>query len=318
MLKITAIIPSYNIAPYINEAIESAINQDPQFEKIIVVDDGSTDETREVISRFNDPRILYHYKPNGGLGPARNTGLEIVDTEFVYFMDGDDVLLPGLTQAFQTELKKQPDLDLFAFSAQDFEHGTNRILPSSEYMQRKRNAGFPSGRAALIDGLQGGGFPVCVFQYIFRKSRIDGENPLRFQNILHEDEPFTPEIFIRCNATLVTSHVFYKRRVRPNSIMTSPVSIKNFIGYLCAVRWWIDVAKASHGSDRELFLKQASFFYAHAVRCSARANLPFDEAREIVQIKTPEYLKHLRWDSTLASISRKIAFHLIRMRRLSF
>lgn len=316
--SVTAIIPAYNVASYIVEAIESVLAQIPPFSKVIVVDDGSTDQTREIVSRFGDPRILYHYKPNGGLGAARNTGLELVDTEFIYFMDADDILLPGLTQAFQTQLEQRPDLDLFAFSAMDFEHGTNRILPSSEYMQRKRTVNFAFGRAAMIAGLEGDGFPVCAFLYVFRRSRLEGENPHRFQNIIHEDESFTPELFIRCKVTAITSSIFYRRRVRPNSIMTSPVSINNVIGYFCAARWWLDIARISKGEERSLFYRQANFFYGNAVRCAARAKVPLKEIHNIAQTKTPEYMKYLRRDSIIASISRKLAFYLISMRRVSF
>lgn len=316
--SIAAIIPAYNVANYISEAIESVLAQTPPFTKVIVVNDGSTDQTREVISHFDDPRILYHYKPNGGLGAARNTGLELADTEFIYFMDADDILLPGLTQAFQTQLEQRPDLDLFAFSAMDFEHGTSRTLPSSQYMQRKRTVNFASGRAAMIAGLEGDGFPACACLYIFRRSRLAGDNPLRFQSIIHEDEPFTPELFIRCNATAISSSILYRRRVRPNSIMTSPISIKNVIGYFCAARWWLDIAKNSKGEERDLFFKQANFFYGSAVRNAARAKVPLKEVHDIAKTKTPEYIKYLRRDSMVASVSRKIAFRLISMRRISF
>lgn len=93
--KVSIILPAYNHAHFLPQSIESALGQtDPDFE-VIVVDDGSTDDTREVVSGYSDPRIRYLYQENRGLAAARNTGLRAARGEFVAFLDADDLFLPN-------------------------------------------------------------------------------------------------------------------------------------------------------------------------------------------------------------------------------
>jgi len=93
---VSVIIPTYNRAHYLGEAIESILNQDIrdcQIE-IIVVDDGSTDNTKEALRKFGD-RVRYIYQDNCGAGPARNRGINEATGEWVAFLDSDDRWLPG-------------------------------------------------------------------------------------------------------------------------------------------------------------------------------------------------------------------------------
>lgn len=92
---VSVIIPTYNRAHLVGRAIRSVLNQTYQDFEIIVVDDGSTDNTEEVVKSFNDPRIRYirHEKNRGG-SAARNTGIRATYGEFIAFLDSDDEWLP--------------------------------------------------------------------------------------------------------------------------------------------------------------------------------------------------------------------------------
>lgn len=91
---VSVIVPCYNRADIVGETIESVLAQSYQLLEIIIVDDGSTDDTREVVTRYSDPRIRYFYKTNGGLSSARNAGLDEARGEFIAFLDSDDVWHP--------------------------------------------------------------------------------------------------------------------------------------------------------------------------------------------------------------------------------
>jgi glycosyltransferase involved in cell wall biosynthesis len=90
----SVIIPVYNRADVLGDAIRSVLAQSCQDFEIVVVDDGSRDNPRKVVDAFNDPRVRFHAQPNGGGGAARNAGIDLSCGTFVAFLDSDDVYLP--------------------------------------------------------------------------------------------------------------------------------------------------------------------------------------------------------------------------------
>ncbi|HRR50123.1 MAG TPA: glycosyltransferase family A protein, partial [Bacteroidales bacterium] len=92
--KVSVIIPVYNSADYLKETLLSVISQTLRDTEIIVVNDGSTDKSEEIIESYQkgDSRIKYLFQPNQGQSIARNVGLDNATGDFVYFMDSDDLL----------------------------------------------------------------------------------------------------------------------------------------------------------------------------------------------------------------------------------
>jgi glycosyltransferase involved in cell wall biosynthesis len=93
-MDIDVIIPVYNGADFVSDALSSALGQSLPPRRVIVVDDGSTDATPVILSAVRDPRLLVLRKANGGLSSARNAGLQAAESEWVAFLDADDVWLP--------------------------------------------------------------------------------------------------------------------------------------------------------------------------------------------------------------------------------
>lgn len=106
---VTIIIPCYNYARFLPDAIESALAQaGPEWPlEVLVVDDGSTDATAAVAARYAG-RIRYHRKHNAGLSAARNTGMEIAAHDLVVFLDADDLLAPGAVAVMLAARAAQP------------------------------------------------------------------------------------------------------------------------------------------------------------------------------------------------------------------
>jgi glycosyltransferase involved in cell wall biosynthesis len=107
MPLVSVIIPSYNHAHFVGEAIKSVLEQDYQHYEIILVDDGSTDNTREVVAQFGF-KVRYIYQPNQGLSAARNTAIKNARGEIIALLDADDVWLPEFLEKTVTLISNYP------------------------------------------------------------------------------------------------------------------------------------------------------------------------------------------------------------------
>jgi len=109
--KVSVIIPTYNCAKYLPQAIESILNQTYKDYEIIIVDDGSTDNTKEIISVYQS-KIKYIYQDNAGVSKARNTGIQNSTGMYIAFLDADDRWLPFKLELQIKCFEKLPNVDL--------------------------------------------------------------------------------------------------------------------------------------------------------------------------------------------------------------
>ena len=108
---VSIMMPAYNAEQYIGQAIESVLAQTYVHWELILVNDGSTDGTVAIATRYTDPRIKLIHQVNGGESAARNTALEKMTGEFVAFLDADDVYLPDHLEAAVGYLMNYPRCD---------------------------------------------------------------------------------------------------------------------------------------------------------------------------------------------------------------
>jgi glycosyltransferase involved in cell wall biosynthesis len=108
MTTISIIIPTYNAGQYIEEALASVFAQSFQDFEVIIIDDGSTDDTAQKVKALSDPRILYVYKENQGPAIARNHGLNLVRGEYIAFLDVDDLWQPNKLEMHLNLMKNSP------------------------------------------------------------------------------------------------------------------------------------------------------------------------------------------------------------------
>jgi glycosyltransferase involved in cell wall biosynthesis len=106
---VSVIIPAFNVAKYLNRALASVASQTYSNVEILVIDDGSTDETGPIARSFADSRIVYRYQKNAGQGPARNHGMRIARGDFITFLDADDYYLPTKIEEQVTALREHPE-----------------------------------------------------------------------------------------------------------------------------------------------------------------------------------------------------------------
>lgn len=318
-IDISIILPVYNVQDYIKEALQSVLIQDPPFLKIIVIDDGSTDKTRQVIQSIGDPRIHYHFQENQGLGPARNAGIDFADSEYLYFMDGDDVLAEDATMQIQNIILNAVDKpDAVLFSAIDFNHETGEICESSDYFKRRNLGSFLTGREALLQALRAECSPAPAWLYVFKRSVLEREPKLRFLNIIHEDEVFTPELLIRCGPISVTNLILYKRRVRAGSIMTAQPGEKNVAGLFVSAQKWIDRRTHASEEDRIYYTREGHKIYCRAIRTASHAKIGLWHTMNLAARFAPSFSKYVRFDYIIGIFSKRLAHELAMLRTRFF
>ena len=107
MSLVSVIIPAYNAAGFVRGAIDSVLAQTLQDFEVIVVDDGSNDETAKVFEqRQSDPRVRYFYQANCGLPGARNAGAKVSSGEYLAFLDADDFFAPTALETMRRKLEE--------------------------------------------------------------------------------------------------------------------------------------------------------------------------------------------------------------------
>lgn len=127
---ISVIIPTFNKAFLLKEAIDSVLSQTFQDFEIIVVDDGSTDNTREIVARISDSRIVYHFQRNEGVNRARNKGIEISKGEYLAFLDHDDIWLPFKLELQMGCMERHREIDFVFSNFNALIDETKKIIPS--------------------------------------------------------------------------------------------------------------------------------------------------------------------------------------------
>ena len=127
MSTVSVILPAYNQGDYLREAIQSVLVQThPDFE-IIIVDDGSTDHTCEVVHEFSDERVRYIYQENRGLSGARNTGIRHASGVYLSYLNSDDQFLPRKLEYLVEEIEKKPQIGFVAGQAIPIDEHGNQI-----------------------------------------------------------------------------------------------------------------------------------------------------------------------------------------------
>jgi len=228
--KVSIIIPVFNVEKYLIECLDSAINQTYLEKEIIIIDDGSTDGTVEIISNYQEqhPQILAIRTENRGQSAARNTGLEIASGDFIIFLDGDDWIEKNTIElCLKTIQENEVDLVMFNASAfadgmyeddvRKFDYTRKSSVTNSKFDTRELFSSFISNMDYLVS--------PCLYMYKF-----DTFRELRFKpGIIYEDNLFTTRLLVdKKDATAIClPNRFFHRRLRPGSTITEQKNRKH-------------------------------------------------------------------------------------------
>lgn len=220
--KISVVLPVYNVKDYIEEALTSLLEQTVKPFEIILVNDGSTDGTLQLLeSKYSsEPIIKIHTQRNMGVGAAREKGLNLVRGDFVFFCDPDDFVRPDLFERFQDAVDNDPGLELFYFSRCTFVESHGERTFSRRNTATTRSGEFPTGKDLLRDLIMSGRYNASTWQYIFKREVCD-RFQVRFGGRAHEDHCFSMSIYMNATHSFATTDNMYFQRVRKGSLTQS-------------------------------------------------------------------------------------------------
>lgn len=218
-MRFSVIIPVFNVESYLRDCLDSVLNQTCADWEAICVNDGSTDNSAEILTEYalKDGRINIITQSNGGLSAARNAGMRAAKGDYILFLDSDDWLE---TSALQTLAENLDGEDMLCFSGRRFFEETEAFRPADQLMSQA----YPTGMAYYNDNaLQSRDFAfVCVVLRAYKRSFLI-DNGLWFkEGIFHEDNLFTPLACFYSGKVKVINECLYDYRVRSNSITTTP------------------------------------------------------------------------------------------------
>lgn len=220
--KISVIVPCYNVAPYIERCVASLIRQTYQNLEIILVNDGSTDNTREICERLKetDSRIKVVQKENGGLSDARNVGIEAAAGEFYSFIDGDDFIESDTYEALIAEMKDSSvSMVAGGFIVTDIQgNKTVSVCPKRMYLSKEEAFVDLFGRKRYIS--------QSSCNKLFRKELF--QNIRYKKGIFNEDMEILPRLLDVSDHVVILNKPIYHYIKKPGSITSSEYSMKRF------------------------------------------------------------------------------------------
>lgn len=234
-VKVSVVIPVYNTEVYIQDTLDCILRQSLSSIEVIVIDDGSTDNSYQVITSLakKDPRVKVYRQENKGQSEARNFGLKLAQGEFIYFMDSDDLLETGTFQDCYTVCTNN-NLDFLFFDATVFGSSGDDLNLSYLRCYAIKNDIY-SGPDILKHLLKSGGFRASPCLNFIRSSYLSSLKLTFHPGIIHEDELFTLLLYIYATRVSFIDRPYFKRRLRGNSTMSRKFARKNIVGYFTVI-----------------------------------------------------------------------------------
>ncbi len=232
-IKLSVIIPVYNVENYVEECILSVLNQSVNDMEVIVVDNGSTDNSMKIIKDINDKRVKIYSIEQCGLGAARNYGLRVSNGKYVAFMDSDDFLInKNAYHDMINRLEKSNEVFITAKAKYYYEDWTFKS------MEKNNNNIFKNkqltSKEYLLESIKSNRIYVVVWLSIYNRSFLIDNNLFFKEGILHEDELFTNKLLLKLDNILLFDEEIYGYRQRKGSIMNQMNEKRiNDIYYVC-------------------------------------------------------------------------------------
>ena len=213
--KISVILSAYNEEKFIRKAIESVVNQTLKDIEIIIINDGSTDNTLEIINSYadKDSRIVVIDQENIGLGASRNKGMKIAQGEYVTFLDGDDWFREDAFEIAYNEATAK-DTDITMYQMINYDDETGRVYENDWFNLNNLDESFDD---VVFSPLKTKDFlfdlSVSSCQKIYRNSFLKSIDASFPEGIYFEDMPFFFYVYLKAERiSIIRKHFYYRRK----------------------------------------------------------------------------------------------------------
>lgn len=229
-IKVSVVIPVYNTAEYLTEAINSILIQSLHDIEIIAVNDGSEDNSLQILKQLAlvDSRLkVISFDRNVGVSVCRNKGIEAANGEFLYLFDSDDILSNDCLELCYQKLSEST-YDFIIFDGVSFyQEGTNTgFSPNYERTKYLKNNSY-SGKQILQELQKHKAYSCSVCLCFIRVEYLKKLGLRFYPGVLYEDVLFSIILYLSAKKVGFVNRSFFQRRIRPNSTMTSSISQKS-------------------------------------------------------------------------------------------
>ena len=262
MIKTSVIIPVYNTSIYIEECMNSVFCQTQKEIEVIAINDGSTDNSLEILLRLQEkhPELIVFTQENHGLGYVRNVGIEKARGEYIYFLDSDDYILEDtLEKCYECASENKLDIVLFdAFEFEDCEEKKPvKLNPSDKHEIVEERDEIFSGIYYLEKYCQSAYTPESCLMYC--SSCFLKENNIKFlTGAYFEDNEFYCRSLTLADRVMYIPRMFYQYRCRKNSITGTDFSLKKAKDHIEVIRALTDLKLLKEGKGWDA-VKKISF-----------------------------------------------------------
>lgn len=228
-MKVSFIIPVYNVENYIHQCVDSIISQTYRDIEIILVDDGSPDGSPKICDEYaaKDPRIIALHKTNGGLSDARNYGLNKATGDYVVFVDSDDFWASkDALEMLVTILSNNKDVDFIGFNCQYYFQRNEHYVKWPLYPEVLKT---PTDKnSALVELSKAGIFPVSACMKLIKRDFLV-EKKIYFKiGQLSEDIPWFVNLMDSSNECMfINEYIYSYRQVDNGSSISHSIGVRN-------------------------------------------------------------------------------------------
>lgn len=236
MIKVSVIIPVYNVEAFLPDCLDSVLSQTLKEIEVICIDDASPDDCGRILDDYaaKDNRMkVFHLDQNHRQGYGRNLGLKNAAGEYVYFLDSDDMIVPEAMEGLY-EIAKKDNLDAIFFDTQTIFNSDELEAQFSERTDIREGI-YPDkvvdGRELFDAFVSQNEWQVFVQRQFWRREFLANEGICFPENAEHEDQFFSFAGTLAAKRARYIRKAYFIRRCRENSVMTSKPAPKNFHGY---------------------------------------------------------------------------------------